>query len=162
MKYLKDETEKEAMHWIKEASLVAKNALCLKAKCGTVIVCDNKIIGSGYNAPPLNDTENRNCLDEHQSFSKPNFDRTCCMHAEWRAIIDALKNNPEKIIKSKIYFSRVDNEGNIKISGQPYCTVCSRFALDVGISHFILWQENGVAEYTTKEYNKESYNFFKL
>ena len=163
MQYLKGAREQEAIGWMKEAAKVAENALCIKAKCGTVIVKGGEIIGSGYNAPPLDDVKNATCLDEYQVFDKPHFDRTCCMHAEWRAIIDALRNNPNKITGSKLYFSRTDKEkkGEIKKSGQPYCTVCSRLALDIGISHFLLWQEDGIAEYATDEYNKLSYEYHK-
>jgi deoxycytidylate deaminase len=162
MIYLKDKEEKEAKDWMKEATEVAKKAICLKARCGTVIVKDGEIIGRGYNAPPLDDIKNRTCLDEFKTFRKLDFDRTCCMHAEWRAIIDALKNHPDKIVGSSLYFSRVGEDGEIKKSGKPYCTVCSRLALDTGVSHFLLWQEEGIADYPTDEYNKLSYDFHKV
>jgi deoxycytidylate deaminase len=162
MKYLTDQEEKEAIKWMMEAGKVAEKAMCLKAHCGTVIVKDNEIIGTGYNAPALDKEENRTCTDEDYDFSKkPHFDRTCCMHAEWRAIIDALKNNPDKIKDSKLYFTRVDGEAKIKKSGEPYCTVCSRLALDTGIAEFLLWQDKGICAYQTDEYNKISYNNLK-
>jgi deoxycytidylate deaminase len=162
MKYVTDTAEQEAVMWMQKATEIAQHALCLKAKCGTVVVADGQIIGSGYNAPPDDDITQRACLNEYTSSDKPHFDKTCCMHAEWRAIIDALKNHPDKIVGSKLYFSRSDDDGNIKKSGQPYCTVCSRFALDVGISHFLLWQEEGIAEYPTDEYNTLSYQYHML
>lgn len=141
-----------------EAVEVAKKAKCLKAKCGTVIVKDGCLIGEGYNAPPLDKEENRTC---HKEFGpgKPKYDRTCCMHAEWRAIMDALKKNSDKITGAKLYFMRVDENGHIKKSGAPYCTVCSRLALDSGISHFLLWQDKGICEYSTDEYDRLSYEY---
>ncbi|MBI2637712.1 MAG: hypothetical protein HYW88_02320 [Candidatus Sungbacteria bacterium] len=59
MKYLTGQQEKEAIRWMNKAAEVAKKALCLKAKCGSVIVNDGEIIGEGYNAPPLDREENR-------------------------------------------------------------------------------------------------------
>ncbi len=156
MKILAGEQEKEAIKWMEKATEISSKALCLKAKCGTIIVKNGEIIGSGYNAPPLDDIKNRTCDWDYGSSDKPNFDRTCCMHAEWRAVIDALKNNPEKIKDSKLYFSRSGDDREMRKSGRPYCTVCSRIALDVGISHFLLWQEGGICEYPTDEYNKLS------
>ena len=164
--YLSGQEEQEAIGWMNKAADVAKLALCYKAKCGTVIVSNGEIIGKGYNAPPLDKEENRTCdkeLGAGKPFDftqgKPGFDRTCCMHAEWRAILDALRKSSEKIIGSVLYFTRVDESGHIKKSGKPYCTVCSRFALDVGIGRFVLWHEEGIAEYPTHEYNRLSYEY---
>lgn len=141
-----------------ETAQIAKGALCLWAKCGTVIVNKGEIIGVGYNAPPLDKEENRTCLKEFNP-GKPKYDKTCCMHAEWRAIMDAMKRNSEKLNGSKLYFTRVDEGGNTKKSGKPYCTVCSRLALDSSISEFLLWHEEGICAYPTDEYNKLSYQY---
>lgn len=141
-----------------QAGKMAAKALCLKAKCGTVIVKNGEIIGAGYNAPPLNKEENRRCDKEFGS-GKPKYDKTCCLHAEWRAIMDALMKNSEKLKGSKLYFTRMDENGKIKKSGQPYCTVCSRLALDASIEKFVLWHEEGIGEYPTDEYNRLSYEY---
>ncbi|MFH0873955.1 MAG: deaminase [Candidatus Komeilibacteria bacterium] len=135
-----------AEKWLQEAANSAKQALCHQAKCGCVIVKDDEVIGRGYNAPPLDSEANRRCdLD------------SCCVHAEWRAIMDTLRHHPDMILGSTLYFTRVDNTGTILKSGQPYCTVCSRLALDVGIITFVLWHEAGITEYPTAEYNRLSY-----
>lgn len=158
MKFLKEQEEKEAIRWMQEAAKVAENALCLNAKCGTVIVKDGEIIGKGYNAPPLDKEENRTC-NQDLGPGKPKFDRTCCMHAEWRAIFDSARTNSEKLRGSKIYFARLDEKGLMKKVGRPFCTVCSRFALDSGISKFVLWHTEGICEYLTDEYNRLSYQY---
>ena len=143
---------------MEEAGRAAEKALCLKAKCGTVVVKDGEVIGEGYSAPPLDKEENRMCGKEFGP-GKPKYDKTCCMHAEWRAIMDALRRNPEKLAGSKLYFTRVDEKGKIKKSGPPLCTVCSRMALDSGIEKFVLWHEEGIREYPTDEYNQLSYEY---
>lgn len=150
--------ENEAIQWMNEAGKIAESAMCLKAKCGTVIVKDGEIIGEGYNAPPLDKEENRMC-DKEFGAGKPKYDKTCCMHAEWRAIMDALRKSPEKLFGSKLYFTRVNEKGEIKRSGKPICTVCSRLALDAGIEKFVLWHEEGIREYPTNEYNRLSYEY---
>lgn len=160
MDYLKENSieEVEGKKWMYEASKVALNALCHKANCGTVIVKDGEIIGFGYNAPPLDKEVNRMC-DREFSPGKPKYDKTCCIHAEWRAIMDSLRRNAEKLKGSKLYFCRVDSLGNVKRSGKPYCTVCSRLALDAGIDKFVLWHKEGICEYVTDEYDQLSYNY---
>jgi deoxycytidylate deaminase len=164
MELLTGQPEQEAIKWMNEAAKVATRALCLNAKCGAVIVKDGEIIGAGYNAPPLDQAENRMCVLTSDPAAlarrgKPKYDFTCCLHAEWRAILDALKRNANKIEGAKLYFVRVDETGHIKKSGQPYCTACSRLALDVGLDKFLLWHEKGIGEYPTDEYNRLSYEY---
>ncbi len=158
MEYLKDVEEQEGIQWMHEAAASAKRALCHNAKCGAVIVKDGEVIGRGYNAPPLDKEENRTC-DIEVGPGKPKFDRTCCMHAEWRAIIDAVKNHPKEMHGSSLFFVRVDDAGNMIRSGQPYCTVCSRLSLDTGVQYFHLYHDEGIAKYPTDEYDKLSYRY---
>lgn len=44
-------------------------------------------------------------------------------------------------------------------AGKPYCTICSKLALDVGIKEFALWHEEGITIYNTEEYNTLSYQY---
>ncbi len=153
--------EQEAKHWIDEAARVARKALCLRAKCGTVIVKDGEVIGEGYNAPPLDNPIYRTCLSEYELPKNYRYDHTCCMHSEWRAILDAQSRNPQKIKGSRLYFVRVTEVGEPKHSGKPYCTVCSRLALDCGIAEFVLWQDSGFAVFPTDEYDRLSFQNIK-
>jgi len=96
--------------------------------------------------------------EEHYDRSKkPKYDLTCCVHAEWRAIVDALRKHHGEIKDATLYYVRLDEEGNPKRSGDPFCTVCSRLALDAGIAFFALWHEIGIVLYNTKDYNERSY-----
>lgn len=47
----------------------------------------------------------------------------------------------------------------LETAGQPYCTHCSRLALDAGIAEFVLWHNEGIAVYPTDEYNNLSYRY---
>lgn len=158
MRTLQGPEENDAKQWMAAALDVAAKAQCLKAKCGTVIVTDGQIIGTGYNAPPLDREEHRVCLQTFPA-GKPKYDRTCCMHAEWRAILDAAKHHPEKLRGARLYFVRLDDDGAMAYSGHPFCTVCSRLALDSGIAEFLLWHEQGITAYETGEYNQLSYAY---
>jgi len=159
MRYLSSDEEKKALQFICEAAKIALNATCERALCGSVIVKNNKIIGSGFNSPPQNIEEQRKCTCSKDSYHKKVTDKTCCIHAEQRAIIDALKNNPDKIVGSRLYFIRLDKDNNPAFAGKPFCTICSKLALDVGISEFVLWHKEGVCVYNTEEYNLLSYEY---
>jgi deoxycytidylate deaminase len=143
-----------------EAQKVAQQATCHRAHCGSVIVAkDGTVIGHGYNEPPNNDESQRMCDVKLDTSIKQNNDKTCCVHAEWNAILDALQNNAGKIKGSTLYFMRVNEAGEFTEAGSPYCTVCSRLALQSGIETFGLW--NGAPQMIdAKEYNQKSYAYY--
>lgn len=156
MKSLDDEFSIDCMN---KAKLVAIDSKCLRSKCGSIIVMGAEIIGVGYNSPPSNLESQRRCNNPKEGYDKKVTDKTCCVHAEERAIIDALKRNPEKIKDSTLYFVRLDSEDEIIFAGKPYCTICSKMALDVGIKEFVLWHEEGITSYDTEEYNNLSFGY---
>jgi deoxycytidylate deaminase len=143
------------------SAAVASEATCHRAKCGTVIVKDGQIIGRGFNGPALDDEANRTCDTEFDLTLKPKYDKTCCIHAEWRAILDACKHHAAQVDGATLYFMRVDEQGNFTDAGQPYCTTCSRLALESGIGWFVLWNDDGADRYEAAEYNQRSYAFFR-
>ena len=146
--------------YFQEAAELANQSMCTRGRGGAIVVFDGEIIGRGYNAPPQNSLENKMCHTDYRTSPKPKSDRTCCVHAEWRAIIDAIRNKGN-ISGSSIYYTSIDEKGTMLKSGKPYCTVCSRLALDTDIKDFILWHEDSIRVYDTKEYNELSYNFHR-
>lgn len=110
MKYLSGKEEKEALAYINEAARVALESTCNAAHCGSVIVQNDEIIGRGFNSPPLNLESQRRCEHSKDSYHPKVTDKTCCVHAEQRAIMDALKKNPDKLAGSRLYFVRLDKE----------------------------------------------------
>jgi len=141
------------------ALTIAKKSTCGRAKCGCVIAKDGQIIGVGFNSPPKNLASQKRCFSDKSSYDKKVTDKTCCIHAEQRAIIDALKKNPSKMLGSRLYLIRLDTEEKLTIAKEPYCTICSKFALEVGISEFVLYQKEGICVYDTEEYNDLSYRY---
>ena len=159
MRYLYSVEEKKALEYIFEASKIALNATCKRSKCGSIIVKSDEIIGQGFNSPPQNNDDQRRCNYSKNAYHKKVTDKTCCVHAEQRAIMDALITNPDKIAGSRLYFIRLNDGGLLSRAGQPYCTICSKLALDVGIDEFVLWHEKGVCVYKTDEYNLLSFEY---
>lgn len=160
MRYLTGSEKEVALKFIDEAAKVARSASCERSKCGSVIVRDNEIIGSGFNSPAGDHEGQRRCSNKKSDYDIKVADKTCCVHAEQRAMMDALKNNSDKLEGSRLYFIRL-KEGEPSRAGEPYCTICSKMALDTGIKEFVLWKEKGVCVYNTDEYNDLSYEFNK-
>ena len=163
MKYVSGNEETKALEYITKAAEIALRSTCDRSRCGSVIVQHDEIIGSGFNSPPQDKEEQRRCSYSKDSYHPKVTDKTCCVHAEQRAIMDALKNNPDKIAGSRLYFIRLGTDGTFSKtgvqSGKPYCTMCSKMSLDVGIAEFVLKHEEGVCVYDTDEYNLLSFEF---
>ena len=155
MRRLSGHEELEAIRYFTIAAEVALDSKCLRAKSGSVIVKDGEIIGQGYNSPP-GDKPLDHCLkdDLPDTFKS---DKTCCIHAEQRAIFDALRRNPKKIQGSRIYFIRTGEDSEIVKAEEPYCTICSKSAFDVDIEEYVLWHKEGITVYKTDEYNDLSF-----
>ena len=121
MHYLKEKEYEEAFTYLQQAARLAQQATCLRKKSASIIVQGKEIIGQGVNKPPLGVTLTT-CLKD--SIPK-NFksDRTCCVHAEQHAIVDALQKNPDKLPGARLYFSRINDQGTMVTVGKPYCTI---------------------------------------
>lgn len=143
-----------------EAALVAQEALCHRARCGSVIISGDEMIGRGFNAPAGGREDQRLCDIELDTTKRPKYDKTCCVHAEWNAILDACKTNPNRLAGSVLYFMRVNEAGECTDAGEPFCTVCSRLTLEAGISYFALYNNEGADIYPADEYNQRSYTSY--
>lgn len=135
----------------------AAKSTCHRSKCGSILLSkENKVIGVGYNSMPCN--VKAACFKDGLA---PGFksDKTCCVHAEQRAIMDALKKNPDDVEGSLLLFIRLDDNDAPKHSGEPYCTICSKFALDAGVGKFALWHKEGWTAYDTDYYNELSFQY---
>jgi len=159
MIYFTGKQEQKALDFIIETAQIALNSTCQRSKCGSIIVNHKIIIGMGYNSPPQNKEENRRCKCVKDTLHKKVTDKTCCIHAEQRAIMNALTKYADKIYGSRLYFVRLNDKNEITRSGKPYCTICSKMALDVGIAEFVLYHEKGICVYKTDEYNDLSYEY---
>ena len=159
MKLLTWQNHTQAELFMQQAAEIAQKASCERSKCWCIIVKDGEIIGQGFNSPPQNLESQRRCHCDKAQYHKKVTDKTCCIHAEQRAILDALKFASDKLIGSDLYFIRLDPEGKPAKSGNPYCTICSKMALEVGIKTFHLWHSEGIVAYDTEEYNILSYQY---
>lgn len=154
MRLLSGPEADEAWSFFLDAARVAAGSPCHRKQGGSVIVRDGEIIGSGYNGPPAGVHLER-CLKDDLS-EEFRSDRTCCVHAEQRAIFDALVRNAARVPGSRLYYLRLDAGSPVQ-SGEPYCTICSKSALEVGVAEFALWRREGICVYDTYEYNERSF-----
>lgn len=159
MKLLIGPEHTQAELFMQQAAEIAQKASCERSKCWCIIVKYGDIIGKGFNSPAQNLESQRRCHCDKAQYHRKVTDKTCCIHAEQRAILDALKSASDQLPGSDLYFIRLDQEGKITKAGEPYCTICSKMALEVGIKNFHLWHAKGIVAYDTEEYNILSYQY---
>lgn len=146
----------EALAWFDKTAEAASRSLCHRALCGSIIVKDGELLAEGFNSPPRNRDEYRTCLNEYDIPAGFRHDRTCCIHAEQRAIENALKAGRD-VAGSRIYFVAIDREGNKIMATDMKCTICSRAVLDAGIAEFAFYTAEGVRVYEPAEVDALSY-----
>lgn len=159
MKFLIGPEHTQAEIFMQQAAEIAQKATCERSKCWCIIVKNGEIIGKGFNSPAQNLESQRRCHCDKAQYHKKVTDKTCCIHAEQRAILDALKSASDQLPGSDLYFIRLDQKGKITKAGEPYCTICSKMALEVGVKNFHLWHAEGIVAYDTEEYNILSYQY---
>jgi len=67
---MKFSSDKKDLEYFNEAKREALKSTCLRAKCGAVIVKENKIIGKGFNSPPKNLESQRRCLNNKEDYDQ--------------------------------------------------------------------------------------------
>ncbi len=145
-------------YFLAMAEIEAGKATCLERRCGAVLVKDEKIIGRGFNSPPGNLESQRRCGLDKESLDPKVTEKTCCVHAERRALRDAERRIGD-VTGSIMYFASIDKKGNVLSSGRPYCTDCSKNALDSGVEFWVLEHKKGITIYNAEEYNDLSFNY---
>jgi deoxycytidylate deaminase len=145
----------QAQRHLDTCAEIATTASCLRSRCGSVVARGAAQLGTGRNDPP-----NRCAPTSCGKDTLPagfRSDRTCCVHAEQNAILEALRDNPSQVAGARIYFLRLGADSRPAFAGAPYCTSCSKLTQAAGIAEFVLWHQTGITVYGADEYNRLSY-----
>lgn len=154
MYYITNEKEKEeTKRYMELAAEEARKSTCKKSQRGALIVKGEVILSRGHNKVTLSELCNP-CIREN---IKDNSHVELCsaIHAEQMAL---LKVNNKLLKDARMYQIKV-KDGEMKPSGKPSCTVCSRMIYEAGIE-FVLWHKEGYAVYSPEEFNKLSFEYF--
>jgi deoxycytidylate deaminase len=150
------EEEAAARIHLDQAALLAQSSGCFRRRCGALI-WKYSTVGVGFNSPPPNGQ--CRCRVEKSVYHEKVVDKTCCTHAEVKAVLDGLRQRPDGLAGSVMYFTSVDGSNQRQFSGEPYCTLCSKLALEVGIAYWVLEHSDGIYQYEAGYYHELSYRF---
>lgn len=156
MRYITDEEEISAVvNYLKLAAEEAKKSTCKKSQRGAIIVKEKEILGRGYNQVTIEELCNP-CVRENIKDNR-RVELCSAIHAEQMAMIDAIKSG-KPLAGSRMYHIKV-KDGEMRPSGKPSCTVCSRMIHEAGIE-FVLWHKEGYGIYSPEEFNRLSFDYF--
>jgi len=162
---------------------------CGRSRCAAIIV-DARMgdeLADGVNGPAAGSAPRCG----RKSEIRPGFksDRTCCVHAEQRAIMRLIEHREAGLDfpsggfppgrRLRMYFARAASgiaaeaadeatslRGSeeairelLEPSGPPYCTICSKMALDAGIAEWCLMHPGGIYVYDALDYDARSFAY---
>lgn len=138
--------------YFKVAVRFARQGKCEYSKNAAIIIKQDIMLGNGFNGP-VSAKETHRSDESFAIGSAPHTDQSCCVHAVWRAILDAAKRHGDKIVGARLYYAEVDEAGNRLDAGQPACSVCSRLLVESGIGEIAIWNNATVEIYSAAEYD---------
>jgi deoxycytidylate deaminase len=156
MRYLTGAELEKAKKYLAEAAEEAKKSTCIKSKRGVVIARDGVIIGRGHNQVTIDDFCNPCIREDIKDNSK--VELCSAAHAEYVGIVDALRKVSS--LKGFVMYHIKVKDGEMRPSGKPSCTTCSREIVIAEISAVVIWHLEGYAIYRAKEFNELSYRPF--
>ena len=153
MKYLK---HLEHQRYMEIAWEEAKKAKCKKSHFGAVIVKGGKVISTEHNAP-VDEKECSICLRLKHGLGSGKGSELCySVHAEQRALLNALKNR-KNIEGGVMYIGHLKNGEIKKFSGKPFCTICSKLIAASGLKGVMLYNGDNYVFLSSKEFHDESF-----
>lgn len=159
LKTLTGDELQQAKHWLALAAETAGGSSCRRRRCGSIIVSKNgDVLARSENKLPGCAGQAHIHCDPYATPPGFKSDKACCIHAEQRAVMGALANGHD-LTGAIMVFASVDDEGAALPSGKPYCTICSKMALEAGIGWWILEHATGVVQYEAAAYNALSFQY---
>ena len=109
----------------------AKQSPCVKSKRGAVLFDDDgRVWGKGWNGPPPQVEGTLGKCDGSAACREHCTKR--CLHAESRAIIDAMTWSEGGSRFPALLHVKIDEDDKLVAGGGPSCWQCSRMIVDVG------------------------------
>jgi deoxycytidylate deaminase len=156
---LSGEESQEAVLWLERAAEIARNSRCCRRRCGSILISPaGDILATGENGLPGAPGQSAVHCQPYALSSAFKSDKSCCIHAEQRAVMAALASGKD-LKGSVMIFTSVDENGDRLPSGRPYCTICSKMALDAGVGSWILEHEREIVLYEASAYNRISFEY---
>jgi len=139
----------EAQQMVERAAELARDSHA-RTRHAAVLVRDGSLLAWGTNGVPFPGEDHCYCkageLGDHDQ---------CRTHAEQRAISLARAGDGWRRLQgSKLIYVRLEADDSVRLEDPHFCARCSRTALSLGIAEWIFALSNGLASYSSADYDK--------
>ncbi len=131
-------------YFMEFARLAARRSSCLRRSVGAVLVCDKRVLATGYNGVPSGITHcsETGCLREKLKVPSGERHELCRgLHAEQNAIIQAAHHG-------------IRIEGSVLYCTTHPCVICTKMLINAGITEIVYAE--GYADELSAEMLRES------
>lgn len=134
-------------YYINLALAASLRSTCIRRKYGSIIVKDNRIIGTGYNGSARGDV---NCIDARRCTREElnipageRYEECLAVHAENNAIINS---NPGDLVCATIYVAGTNYKDGSYASAKP-CKMCARAIKNARIANVVYLDGDNIMQY---------------
>ena len=140
-----------AEQMVERAAELARDSRA-RTRHAAVLVKDGSLLAWGTNGVPFPGEDHCYCrageLGQH--------DR-CRTHAEQRALMLAREGDGwQRLQGSKLIYVRLEADDSVRLEDPHFCARCSRTALSLGVAEWIFALSDGLASYSSADYDKIS------
>lgn len=121
-----------------------------RTRHAAVLVRDGSLLAWGTNGVPFPGEDHCFC-----KFGEYGHHDLCRTHAEQRAITLARTGDGwQTLQQAKLIYVRLEADDSVRLQEPHFCARCSRLALSLGIAEWIFALSEGLAGYSSSDYDK--------
>jgi deoxycytidylate deaminase len=121
-----------------------------RTRHAVVLVKDGSLLAWGNNGVPFPGEDH--CYCKFGDFGNHDFCRT---HAEQRAITLAREGDGwQNLQGSRLIYVRLEADDSVRLKEPHFCSRCSRLALSLGVVEWIFALSDGLAGYSSADYDR--------
>ena len=138
-----------AQQMVERAAELARDSHA-RTRHAAVLVRDGSLLAWGTNGVPFPGEDHCYCkvgeLGQHDQ---------CRTHAEQRALMLAREGDGwQRLHGSRLIYVRLGADDSVRLEDPHFCARCSRTALSLGVSEWIFALSDGLASYSSADYDK--------
>jgi deoxycytidylate deaminase len=138
-----------AQQMVERAAELARDSHA-RTRHAAVLVKDGSLLAWGNNSVPFPGEDHCYC-----KFGESGHHDQCRTHAEQRAITLAREGDGWRMVQgSALIYVRLEADDSVRLAEPHFCARCARLALSLGVAEWIFALSDGLAGYSSADYDR--------